>query len=140
MKVWLRCVMLVAAAAALRPAVAADSAGNYAIWGAGARSCHQYRGVVDKADESRAFKDFLLGYLTAYNTLAPDTYNAVGGLSLVDALGWLDEYCRQHEMDSFERAIGQLLVAHHDQRMRVPPGANRGWGRSPSSVPEAGVQ
>ncbi|MGE0858510.1 MAG: hypothetical protein AB7I01_15795 [Gammaproteobacteria bacterium] len=130
-RLWL-CAALTAAAL---PAVAADAAGNYAIWGAGGRSCHQFD-VADPA-QAAAFRDFLMGYLTAFNTLAPETYDALGGESLETAVQWLHDYCDQHQMDSFERALGQLLLARHDARSRVPPGSGRrGWIRPGAAASE----
>lgn len=116
---------------------AADSQGNYAIWGAGGRSCNQFAQAQQDASKLAPFRDYLMGYLTAFNTLTPDTYDAVGGESLEATLSWLGDYCEQHKMDSFERAMGQLLLARHDQRAQVPPGASRGWSNasSPATTP-----
>ncbi|MBK8960814.1 MAG: hypothetical protein IPM80_20945 [Proteobacteria bacterium] len=102
-------------------APAADHQGNYAIWGAGGRSCHQFAQARPDAAKLATFRDYLMGYLTAVNTLAPDTYDALGGESLETSLSWLADYCGEHKMDSFERAVGQLLVARHDQRLQSPP-------------------
>jgi hypothetical protein len=106
---------------------AADGAGNYAIWGAGGRSCNQFK--VAQEDEAKldAYRHYLMGYLTAFNALSPDTYDALG-ITLADAMSRLGDYCAQHRMDSFERAIAQLIVSRRDARTRQPPGTHRGWG------------
>ena len=110
------------------PLLAADPAGNYAIWGAGARSCHQFlRAVGDEAQLS-GYRDYVMGYLTAVNTLSASTYDAVGGESLETTLKWINDYCAGHKIESFERALTQLIDARHEQRLRQPPGATRGWG------------
>lgn len=109
---------------------AADAAGNYAIWGAGARSCHQFRKSADDDAARQPFRHYLMGYLTAYNALAEDTYNAVGSLSLGDALDWITDYCQTNKMDSFDRAVVQLVASHHEQRRRTPGGSSQ-WGRAP---------
>lgn len=113
---------------------AADAAGNYAIWGAGSRSCHQYQRSASDVQARAPFKDFLMGYLTAYNNLAALTYNAIGDMSLEAALGWLDGYCDQHKLDSFDRALGQMLLERHDSRTQTsnPSG---GWGRPAAAPP-----
>ena len=72
--------------------------------------------LFDSAREP--FKHFLMGYLTAYNAVADDTYSALGGLNLNQAIEWLDDFCDAHAMDSFDRAIGRLLIAHHETRDR----------------------
>ena len=107
---------------------AADAAGNYAIWGAGSRSCHQFQRSAADVQARAPFRDFLMGYLTAYNNLAAVTYNALGDMSLEDALGWLDDYCDMHKLDSFDRALGQMLLERHDSRTQASS-ASRGWGR-----------
>ena len=111
---------------------AADAQGNYAIWGAGGRSCHQFSQARPDAAKVATFRDYLMGYLTAVNTLAASTYDALGGESLETSMTWLDEYCGEHKMDSFERAVGQLLLARHDHRLQSPPGASRGWSNAPA--------
>ncbi len=119
-------------AALLLPGICngADSACNYAIWGAGSRSCHQFSssGIDDSAREP--FKHFLMGYLTAYNAVADDTYSALGGLNLNQAIEWLDDFCDAHAMDSFDRAIGRLLIAHHETRdIGKATISESAWGR-----------
>lgn len=113
---------------------AADAAGNYAIWGVGRASCHQYV-KSDNATSDERYKVFLMGYLTAVNTLSDDTYNVTGSQPLDAALGWLTEYCGAHQMDSFDRAVQQLVDAGFDTRQRVPPGYERGWGRTGQPAP-----
>lgn len=128
-------------ASVMRPATAADAAGNYAIWGPGGRSCHQYTSTQGKVDEAASFKNYLMGYLTAYDALAPDTYSAVGDLSLEKSLAWLTDYCSENKMDSFERAIGQFVTVRHEQRLRTPPGAaSSGWGRALQPAAPAPIQ
>jgi len=69
-----------------------------------------------------------MGYLTAYNNLAAMTYNAIGDMSLEDALSWLDDYCDAQKLDSFDRAIGQMLLERHESRTQASS-ASGGWGR-----------
>ncbi len=110
----------------------ADAAGNYAIWGAGSRSCHQYQVSAADSAARQPFRDYLMGYLTAYNAVAAETYNALGDLNLEQALGWLSEYCDSNKIDSFDRAVTQLILAHFDERSRgVSNAAGAGWGRAP---------
>ncbi len=112
-------------------ASAADDQGNYAIWGVGGRSCNHFALSAQKEAETNSFRDYLMGYLTAFNAFTPDTYDATGGETLEESLAWLLSYCAEHKMDSFERALGQMLLAQHEQRSRVPAGHSRGWGGRP---------
>ncbi len=108
--------------------VGADAAGNYAIWGVGRSSCYQFGKSPD--DDSRdRYRVFLMGYLTAFNTLSENTYNSTGNQSLEQSIRWLGEYCSQHQMDSFDRAIQQMLDTLYASRHPHPPGRERGWGR-----------
>lgn len=121
------CTLLASLAAS-----AADGAGNYAIWGAGGRSCNQFERSSDDSAARARYRDYLMGYLTAYNTLAAETYNAVGTMTLDDAVRWLDDYCDAHRMDSFDRAVAQLVMSQHESRQRGSGsgGAAAGWGRA----------
>lgn len=122
--------------------MAADAGGNYAIWGPGARSCNQYQRSVEDAAARSAFRDFLMGYLTAYNALAPTTYNALGDMSLEQALAWLDDYCAAHLLDSFDRALGQMLIDRHESRTQAGDNPAGSWGRPqpPSGAPPRSVR
>ena len=116
---------------------AADGAGNYAIWGAGARSCNQFLLATADDDRQATFKHFLMGYLTAQNAVQDETYNTTGHMSLDKVLVWLNDYCDSHKLDSFEHAIVQFLAAHYDARLRRPPGAPSGWGNPASPTSES---
>jgi hypothetical protein len=119
---------------------AADSAGNYAIWGAGGASCHRFQRSSSEASSKQVFKNYLMGYLTAYNAIVEDTYNGLGGLSLEDALAWLDNYCSLHKLDSFDRAVVDLMISQHESRVRAQGAGAPGWGRRPApavAVPTA---
>lgn len=120
------------------PVVAADGAGNYAIWGSGGRSCHQFRRSAGDAAARESFRNYLMGYLTAYNTVAEDTYNALGDMNLETALDWLTDYCAANQMDSYDRAVTSLVIERHPERIRAPGGrANSSWGRAPVAPPDA---
>lgn len=127
----LRGLVGVVACCASHVVPAADAQGNYAIWGAGGRSCNQFAQSRPDAAKAATFRDYLMGYLTAVNTLVPETYDALGGESLETSLSWLSDYCDAHKMDSFERAVGQLILARHDQRLQGPARAGRGWSNAP---------
>lgn len=122
-------VLAVGAGADVR---AADRAGNYAVWGAGGASCHRYQRSSAEASSNQAFKDYLMGYLTAYNAIVEDTYNGLGGLSLEDAFAWLDNYCSLHKLDSFDHAVVDLMISQHESRVRAQGAGAPGWGRRPA--------
>lgn len=117
--------------ASLQPAVyAADAEQNYAIWGEGSASCHAY-GKARLAENDKPFKAFIRGYLTAYNTLANDTYNITGGMKLPEIMQWLDNYCEEKSIDSVDRALQMLITDVQEQRYKTIPtkGIGQGWGK-----------
>lgn len=111
-------------------ATAADAEGNYAVWGVGRASCHQFDKAF-KAGQVDAYKAFLAGYLTAYNVVTRDIYQATGQRTLQENLAELDALCAQSPMESYERAIQALIAktATADAE-RKPAGA---WGRAAPS-------
>ena len=105
------------------PAWGADKAGNYAVWGKGGQSCHAYRrSRAEAGDAERLFREYAMGYITAYNTLEEETYNITGALNLLEVLAWLDEYCAEKPIHGFEQALVGFIVAHHEKRYKLPPG------------------
>ena len=117
---------------------AADAAGNYAIWGAGRESCYRFLQSRER-DSTDRYKIFVMGYLTAFNTLSEETYSATGAQTLDVSLDWLADYCDLHQMDSFDRAIQQMITAGYDSRQQVPPGRERGWGRAVLESPPESI-
>ena len=102
------------------PTYAADKQGKFATWGKGSKSCHHYN-TARNTDEEQRFKDYLMGYLTAYNVYVPETYRISGSLDLGGIMDWLDEYCESKPMVSFEQSLADFAVEHFDKRMRRPP-------------------
>ena len=110
-----------------KSAVAADAAGNYAIWGLGQSSCFQFTKALAK-DETDRYRDYLMGYLTAFNTLSENTYNVSGKAKLSEISEWIANYCDMHQIESFNRAIQQYVSEQYEQRTTVAPGSSQGWG------------
>ncbi len=109
---------------------AADVEGNYAIWGEGGASCFQYQ-KARAEKKAGGFKSYLRGYLTSYNTSSADTYSITGAMKLPEALEWIDNYCDEKSMDSFDRAIQMLITSVEDKRYKTPKsqGISKGWGK-----------
>lgn len=103
---------------------AADKAGNYAIWGAGNKSCHGYY-LAREANDFDKFKDYIMGFLTAYNIITPETYSISGKMKLDDVLTWFDDHCELQRVISFEKALTDFISTHYDERMKIPPSTFR---------------
>ena len=106
-------------------ALAADSKGNYAIWGAGNKSCHSYN-LARAANDDNKFRDYTMGYLTAYNHQAQETYSISRDMNLEQILAWIDDVCELKPIISFDEALYNFITEHHEKRMKFPPG---GFGR-----------
>lgn len=106
---------------------AADPSGNYAIWGLGQSSCFQFSKAVAKEDTGR-YRDYLMGYLTAFNTLSENTYSISGKAKLSEINEWIADYCGSHQIESYNRAIQQYVSQQFEQRATVAPGSSQGWG------------
>ena len=107
------------------PVLAADSNGNYAIWGAGNKSCHSYN-LARAAKDDNKFRDYTMGYLTAYNHHTESTYSISRDMNLEQVLSWMDELCEMKPIISFDEALVSFISEHHEHRMKFPPG---GFGR-----------
>lgn len=98
-------------------AYAADNNGNHAIWGAGNKACISYT-KAREADDYNAFKNYLMGFLTAYNILTPETYRLSGNMNMNEILVWFDDYCELKAVNSFEQAVIDFAVEHHENRVK----------------------
>jgi len=102
----------------------ADKSGNFAIWGAGNKSCHSYYQAREVNDFDK-FKDYLMGFLTAYNIITPETYSISGSMKLDDVLTWFDDHCGLQPTISFEHALSDFISEHFDNRMKTSPATFR---------------
>lgn len=97
---------------------AADASGNYAIWGVGKKSCIRYSDTRASSDADD-YKQYVMGYLTAYNLMAEDTYRISGSKNLEDIMVWLDEYCELKAIHSFEQAMTEFIIESYDSRKKT---------------------
>lgn len=102
-------------------AAGADREGNYAVWGAGGKSCHAYN-KASAAGEMDTWRSYVMGYFTAYNAIIEDTYSISADMDLDAVISWLDDYCDMKPVHSFEQALTGFIVEHAENRMQRPPG------------------
>lgn len=105
-------------------AMAVDKSGNFAIWGAGQKSCFNYS-QARKSEDDNYYRYYLMGYLTAYNTLIAETYRVSGNKNLSDILGWLDNYCESKQVLGFDHAISEFVAEHFPNRQKSSTAAGR---------------
>ena len=114
-------------------ASAMDAAGNYAIWGQGARSCFQFM-KTEGSPEATRYSDYVMGYLTAYNLLSEDTYSVTADEPLKTIMAELVLHCEDNQLDSFDRALKMVVEQHSAERKRTPGGNQVSWGRAPAKT------
>lgn len=103
-------------------AAAADKDGNYAVWGVGAKSCFHYtQAQAEAGAEAAAYRNYVTGYLTAFDAITEDTYSISAGKDLDQVMAWMTEYCTKKQIHSFEQALAEFTVEQHPQRSRRPP-------------------
>ncbi len=104
--------------------LATDKDGNFAIWGKGNKSCHNYN-ISRNTDEEQRFKDYIMGFLTAFNVQMPETYRVSGHMTLDEILTWLDDYCQLKPIISFEQSLADFIIENRDERMKRSPSKYR---------------
>ena len=120
MKHLITCLLMIFA----HTAVATDKSGNFAIWGAGQKSCFSYS-KARKSEDDNYYRYYLMGYLTAYNTQTPETYRVSGNKNLSDILSWLDNYCESKQVLGFDQALGEFIAEHYPSRYKSSSTAGR---------------
>ena len=101
--------------------VAADKKGNYAIWGVGNKSCHSYN-LARAANEDNKYKDYIMGYFTAYNHTAVDTYSISSDMKMDEILTWIDDQCGMKPIISFEDILTTFILDNYETRLKTSPG------------------
>ena len=97
--------------------VARDFEDGYAVYGAGADSCSQYVGSMKNGGrEQDYFIDWMIGYLTAFNVIMPNTYNILGETGFDSAQLWLQRHCEKYPKEPFITAMIKLTEVLYPMR------------------------
>jgi hypothetical protein len=89
-------------------------------------SCGTFVTARDEARRGRhghenIYLDWLAGYLTAYNTLQPDTYDIQGAADMPSLMLWLENHCKARPLDSFGTAVSELTTELYPKRVKQAP-------------------
>jgi hypothetical protein len=88
-----------------------DKDGHYQVLGTGTASCGTWTsdmkqgGVLAAGD-----KEWLLGFLTAYNLHGPGTNNISKGTDAGGLFAYVDNYCAAHPLEVIADAAQQLQI------------------------------
>ena len=87
------------------------------------------RAQKPNSDQNKAYTEswrivssYVLGYLTAYNLLSPDTYDVAGHGELAGTTLWLTNYCRQNPTTDFADALQDFTLSNFPKRTAVGEG------------------
>lgn len=67
------------------------------------------------------FNEWLDGYLTAYDKFIPDTFDIAPDKDLDSLDSWLENYCKQHPYNLFDRAVESLTFELYTTRQKTAP-------------------
>ena len=98
---------------------AADTEGNYAVWGIGLKSCFRYTQAREKDDYDN-YTNYIKGFLTSFNMLSAETYNITGGKPFNELLEWIDDYCETQPIHALEQGLLEMIDAHQEKRTKKP--------------------
>ncbi len=98
---------------------AADAKGNYAIWGVGNSTCYHYNKARKEGDASDdKYKHYLMGYLTAYNTVTEETYSISSDKNLKTLMAMFDNKCELAPLNTFEFVVTEVVGELYKGRMK----------------------
>ena len=105
------------------PAMAVDSTGDYRIKGLGLQSCADFLRSKNSQDKGLyvLLRSWVNGYITAVNTLRPQTYDVAGNATIDGISGWLERFCEANPGVRLETAVTNLVAALAPNRLAEKP-------------------
>lgn len=104
------------------PVQAKDIDGQFAVFGAGSKSCESYLKARASSRGLTAYVNWMEAYLSAFNLIVANTYNIAGTRNLDQMLKWTDDYCKDNPQDLYVNAVAALTVALYPERQNLSPG------------------
>jgi hypothetical protein len=111
-------VAFLAAFAATSGAWAADKNSQYGML---TDTCGEY--VKDRAkNRTLRHTSWIAGYVTAYNSVSPETYNILGKSNVQSAMLWLDNWCKAHPSENLAGGMHALVQELYPTRHQAASG------------------
>lgn len=107
-------------------ASAADDGGAY--WSQRPENCRNFRRAMDADSRTPALdniRNWVSGYLTAYNRMARDTYDILGLSEFQAAMQSIENYCKAHPLDNLSAAMEALTEEFNARRHQTKRQAGR---------------
>ena len=141
------CLLASALLAPCSAAHATNEAGRYTSRGFGNRSCALYVESRKGSLAGLGFTTWLSGFFTAVNQLTEGTEDILAGMSLDDAMEWLEIRCRKYPASTFAAVANAFVesrrpdaskprdAASGHERLRAEPQDGPGTPGAPASEP-----
>ena len=96
---------------------ARDFENAYAVYAAGAEPCKHFTIAMKKGGATQEyFTNWIIGYLSAFNVIMPDTHNILGETEFDSAQGWLERHCGRYPNELFINATLRLTEVLYPTR------------------------
>ncbi len=106
------------------PALAADKDGAY--WSQRPDECRNFvrlHAATDRKPETEAVRNWISGYLSAYNRLTPETYDITGATDFEQVLRAVERYCKSNPFADISAAMetvtNDLYPTRHQTRRQA---------------------
>ena len=73
------------------------------------------------------YRNYIKGYITAYNTFTEDTYSITGNMKEKEIIAWLNNYCEENPMSSLDTALTNFTFDRYDKRFKASRPVRRGF-------------
>lgn len=110
-------IYLVFACLSVTSVQARDFEDSYAVFGVGAQPCSVYLAAGKKGSaDLDVFNDWIMGYLSAFNVIVPNTYNILGDMDFPTVQVWLQNHCQKFPRELFINAVARLTEVLYPTR------------------------
>ena len=96
---------------------ARDFEDGYAVYAAGSESCSQYLAAEQRGGgDYDYFVNWLIGYLSAFNVIMPNTYDILGENEFSMVQTWLNQHCAKFPKELFVNAAARVTEVLYPTR------------------------
>ncbi len=93
-------------------------------WGVGGLTCGTFVEARKFPDSpvgpyDATFRQWLLGFATAFNVKDPGTTDLLGNTTVEKAMAWIEFYCRKHRNEEFFTAVWEFTKKAYPRRSKL---------------------
>ena len=105
-------------------ALGADKRDEYSIQGGA--SCRTFiTELQEKSLESVVIGAWMAGFISAFNSMAPDTFNILGSSDMKDVELWMENYCRRSPLKNVGKGMIELTNELYPRRYKTAKEAGK---------------